>query len=237
MSKIEEIDKLIKAGAEFQGIQLEQNEVVRKESKAVYGQLNTAYILATGIIAELVTSRVGEAAKTNEDISRSLALTASFIQGMGLTEDAISEGFYVQATALLKQELETLARIAEVRVGVAKDGSTPNVKHVAFGLKTTYGDFNRIAHVAQHDALSWLVALPKIDELLPVSLTARFQDEIAQELYARHVTHLLILFSEITILYEEMYALKLSEEHAKYACIAFDILKKEGYLIENKASK
>jgi hypothetical protein len=82
-------------------------------------------------------------------VSRRVVLLASFVQGIDLCATAITTGRYVQAAALLKQEMETLAAVEEVIQKQRRDGETPNVRHLQWGLGKLYGAMNAIAHVGR----------------------------------------------------------------------------------------
>ena len=79
------------------------------------------------------------------------ALFASFIIGIKTCEDAIAEGRYLQALALLRQEMETLAQLKAVRAGNRNESRSPNVGVLEKSLARMYGELSAAAHVAKHD--------------------------------------------------------------------------------------
>jgi len=100
---------------------------VRDKSLAAYGRLTEAHMLATGAIGSALWrvnyKRSLERQETTAD-DRS-ALIASFVIGLDIIETAITEGCYLQAATILRQEMETLAALDEIdqRGSARKDGS------------------------------------------------------------------------------------------------------------------
>ena len=107
-----------------------QAQEIRAKSEQVCGHsLITARLLMVTALADLQSFRVGIPGKTNEKLGDVLQLIAIFWQGQFCTEQMISEGQYIKASTVIKQEIEIITRIAEIKQGVAKDGKTPNVKY------------------------------------------------------------------------------------------------------------
>jgi hypothetical protein len=63
----------------------------------------------------------------NDKNTKFQALAANFIQGIRLIEIAILEGYYLQAGALLRQEMEIIAQIEGIRKDKYREGENPNI--------------------------------------------------------------------------------------------------------------
>ncbi len=82
-----------------------------------YGQFIDAHLLATGVLASALFCIHGKITETTPMASERDALFAAFVIGLEACERAIAEGRYLQAHALLRQEMETLAQFKAVRAG------------------------------------------------------------------------------------------------------------------------
>jgi hypothetical protein len=76
------------------------------------------------------------------------AILAGFIVGLTLVERAILGGFSAQAAALVRQELEAIAALEEIRQGCRTERRTPNVRHVPSIPGSLYSDLSKAAHFA-----------------------------------------------------------------------------------------
>ena len=78
------------------------------------------------------------------------ALFADFVIGLEPCEAAIAEARYLQANAMLGQELEILAQLKAVRANRRKLNGAPNVAVLEQSLPRLYGGLSAAAHVSQH---------------------------------------------------------------------------------------
>ena len=219
----------IDAGIELYANQRSAGKNVRQKTKAAVGDLLDAHCLAVGVIASATGAVSRKPGKTNAAISQILSLTSSFIQGIDICESAISEGFYVSATALLKQEMEAVAAICEVRAKARKSGATPNVKY--FGkLAVVYGDLNRVAHVSDTDLMHHLTSIELSETQQGAPLAPVFNEGLAKFLYALHVTLIAQTAIAIDELLHDMYGAGFKDfEKAMLARIA-KLLQEAGWL-------
>lgn len=124
----------------------------------------------TGVLGSALLRRNRERALIEGNSQQQIVLIAGFVQGLNIVECAITEGCYVQAAALLRQELETVAALEELKAGIRRDKTTPNVGHVPWSLATLYGDLSAAAHAARHNFLQQI--LDPQDADLPENTTA-----------------------------------------------------------------
>ncbi|MBU2031505.1 MAG: hypothetical protein KKG69_01520 [Alphaproteobacteria bacterium] len=128
-----------------------------------------------------------------EDAQGQAALITHFVQGIDLCETAIVEGLYPQAATLLRQQHEIIAAVEEFTAGRRKDGRTP---HATIGvlrdMGRVYGDLSGGAHVSHANLLKNFVIM-EIGENNGPSLLPIYHHEITINLYALHVSYILIM--------------------------------------------
>ncbi|MDE1161988.1 MAG: hypothetical protein PW792_08585 [Acidobacteriaceae bacterium] len=73
------------------------------------------------------------------------ALVAHFLQGARHVHSAIVEGAYAKSAAILKQDMELLCRIEEVKAGTEKEGQQPQFRAAPY-LGRMNGHLNDLAH-------------------------------------------------------------------------------------------
>ncbi|NET73634.1 MAG: hypothetical protein F6K62_22645 [Sphaerospermopsis sp. SIO1G2] len=111
----------------------------------------------------------------------------------------------MKASAVLKQDYEILTRINEIKAGVAKSGSTPNVKHAPKGSQKFYGDLNDVAHPSNLHLLENLLNQLHEGEVHSISAIPVFNEHVIRQLYELHVWLILHIAREAIILAREMY--------------------------------
>ncbi len=143
--------ELIESAATLYAVQKIYADKVRKQSKAAYRRLVDAHLLITR------RARYRAAAHQREDHpdygyqrTERDALFASYVIGMEACERAIEEGRYLQAHALLRQEMETLAQLKAVAAGKRKENRSPNVAVLEKSLARLYDGLSAAAHVSKH---------------------------------------------------------------------------------------
>lgn len=207
---------------------------VREKSKDAYAKLLDANLLATGVIASALLRVNGEVAQLqNKSLERG-PLIAGFVTGVGFCEQAISEGYYLQASALLRQELETIAALEEVKLGVRlrQDGKTPNVRNVQWSLSRLYGGLSDAAHASKHKVLMSLTQHKEGISGAPEgtvvwSMIPSFDIEISRRLYALHTMLIIQLAVHLNDYHDELHGSGLTDEEVKYLNLAIDLLVEE----------
>ena len=231
MAKEKQVSKALEEGLQLLARQKEKGSEVRVQSKEVCGELTEAHWLATSVIASATSAVSGKPGKEDDDLAQRLSLTASFVQGIDTCETAISEGFYVPATALLKQEMETIAAVHEVRNKSRKSGATPNIK--IFGdLAVVYGDLNKVAHVGDASLMQELVRIEISEQQSGAPLFPVFKADLAKFLYGLHVAFVTMIAIEVGLVLEGLYGPGLKQFEEDMLGRAARILQKEGWLPE-----
>lgn len=153
---------------------------VRKKSLAAFGKMVHAHLLVTGVVGTVLMRTNGKVMSPTPVSARRNALFGSFVLGLSLCEKAICEGYYLQAGALIRQEMETLAALNEVTSGTRKDGVTPQMRALEPSIRRLYGDFSAVAHVAQHDLASSLISEDRIMEGATLARVTRHYPRLRQ---------------------------------------------------------
>jgi hypothetical protein len=172
-----------------------QAKEIRKKTCESYGKdLMSARMILISVLSYLMSERAGIPGKTNHKVGQILQQVAIFYQGETYTEKAISEGQYIKASALIKQELEMLARIVEIKEGQEKEGKTPKISCLSKHLREQYGDMNDIAHIAKTGYLDLFSSIDK-GSFRGVAFQPIFHAGVARCLYETHV----YIFYNITL--------------------------------------
>lgn len=201
-----EISDSLMQGINLEARTLESSVTIRERSKAKYKrEWLYARLQLLAISANLFNKKDGVPGKTSAQISERLTLIMAFLQGVYATEILISEGQYIKATAALKQDLEILARIVEVKNDLAKQGRVPNVKDATAGSQRFYGQLNAVAHPVNPELLQSLLGSLHKGEIHGVSYIPIFVEETALGLYELHVWLLFEAVREHLLLHMEMY--------------------------------
>jgi hypothetical protein len=230
----EQMERQLRGGLELEGAILEAAGRIREASKAAYSdELRDARLALMSLLAASIELHAGTPASTDADRSASLALVAALVQGAGATEGLISEGQYIKAAAALKQDLEVLARLGEIRAGAARRGVTPNIKYAPTGAGRWYGELNNVAHPSNPELIDLLLQRRPVGHQAGVSVVPVFNREIAVGLYEVHVWTLLMLTREQLVLMGSMYGEsgELAELARQWVAIG-EMLKRGGHVSE-----
>lgn len=224
------VEATLKGACELLGTLKVEGARIRERSKESYGEVLEAHALMTGTLHSALMRQNAKPGKTSEATSKRLLLLASFIQGIDLCETSISEGFYLQAAALLKQELETIAAIEEVKAGRRQDGRTPNVAYAPWSLGQLYGALNDAAHVGKGEVLQAVLGLVPEGEAKAVAMTPQFSEENARRLFSLHVALLTWACWELDCLHRELYGEGLTPQESETLLVALRALQSDGVL-------
>lgn len=164
-------------------------------------------------------------------------LIAAFIQGINIVECSISEGYYIQAAALVRQELEMIAALEELKRGRRVNRKTPNVGHLPWSLGMTYGDLSKAAHAADHDVLQDILAPGQhalADDTTGVTMIQTFRNELSGKSYALHVALLILLAVHLHEHHETVHGegQGLTEMELQAVKKAQEIMLEKGWLVD-----
>jgi hypothetical protein len=139
---------------------LRDHQTMREKSTSLamseLGEIAQAYTVALELVVTLANKDINEFTDvTNLEMESATYETihAGYIAGLSLVEQAILEGYTAQAAALVRQELEAIAALEELRIGRRKCGKTPNITYMPGIPGTVYGDLSKLAHFSDTAAL------------------------------------------------------------------------------------
>jgi|GEM_PF-6304441 len=132
-------------------------ETKLKTKELLVDNLIEPFKLIAAVIQYLVFSSADKEGAKTKDHHYSMMLVAAYIQGMFASYNLYSEGSYIKATAVLKQDFEIMVRLNEIYKNRHKDGKTPNAQNGPKELSRIYGYLNDVAHIAKHDILEQLI--------------------------------------------------------------------------------
>jgi hypothetical protein len=201
---------LIHPAAMLYGVQKMFGEQARVKAKQAYGQLIDAHLLVAGVLGAGLLRTNGVVTPATATSEERNALFAGFVIGLNACESAIEEARYLQAHALLRQEMEILAQLKAVREGRRKPNSSPNVTALEKSLRRLYGDLTAAALVARHDIVETATAWEGPMENLrgPTAMTRYFPETdtgLARRSFALHIYMMIRLIEELSLDYDERY--------------------------------
>lgn len=116
--------------------------------------MTNAHLLVTGVLGAALL-RINETVKsTTTELEERNALFAACVIGAATCECAIEEGRYLQASCLLRQEMELLTQLKAARMSKRKEEGSPNLallkdSDLGVSLARLYGDLTAAAHVSK----------------------------------------------------------------------------------------
>lgn len=197
------------------------------------GEISEAYAIAIEIVASSASRSTDKFAAITLDTSRRDAILTGYIVGLTLVEHAILGGYSAQAAALVRQELEAIAALEELRLGKRKDGKTPNFRHVPSIPGTIYGDLSKAAHFSDTPTLRLLSKyrgeVPEAPGPIEMwLLSPQHVPNTTRQLFALH-TLLLLQFAEYqSAHYSELHGSEHTEDERIAVEKALDSLRRAG---------
>lgn len=199
---------LIHPAAMLYGVQKMFGDRARAKAKQAYGQLIDAHLLVAGVLGAGLLRITGAVIPTTPTSEERNALFAAFVIGLKACESAIEEARYLQAHALLRQEMDILAQLRTVRERRRKSNGSPNVTALEKSLRRLYGDLTAAAHASRHDIVESVTAWDSSMENLPgpTSMTRYFpetDDGLARRSFALHIYMMVRLIEELSLDFDE----------------------------------
>ena len=164
----------------------ERNE---RLSRALYPKsLEVCRQSLLGILHLLQNYRSLATTDHDDSIQERLVVIAAYTQGVTVSDRLVAWGQYIKAAAALKQEIEVVARLQELRAGVAVDGRTPQMRHGPEGGGPVYGMLNNIAHPSRKERLEELVGRYSSGHVDSVVTEPTVIPDVAIALFTVHVS-------------------------------------------------
>jgi hypothetical protein len=89
-----------------------------------------------------------------------LACTVGFAQGAKISSLLIAQSQYMKAAAVLKQDIELVARFHELIQDRAVEGRTAQMPCLPEEGRRSYGELNKIAHPSNFEEMHYLLSVP-----------------------------------------------------------------------------
>lgn len=196
--------ELIESAATLYAVQRVYGDKVREQSKAAYRRLVDAHLLITGVLATGLLRTNAKITPITDTSEERNALFASYVIGMEACERTIEEGRYLQAHALLRQEMETLAQLKAVAAGKRNENRSPNVAVLEKSIARLYSELSAAAHVSNHHMVRAATEWDVSGENLPGPTSGTryfpaFVEELARRSFALHLTLTMRLIEEMSI--------------------------------------
>lgn len=159
---MERVKDLLPAACDFQGESMKAREVARdKYRQTETEEENTLRIFIDGLVAQLANNMVNKIEDTDEKVSYQISLVTSYVRTHFIINDMIMDGDIVEATILIRKQLESLTRMNELdsKPLLKLMKKTPNVINCFKKPgKKIYPHLSEVAHFAT----------PRVGELLHV---------------------------------------------------------------------
>lgn len=226
--------ELIEQASTLYAVQKVYGDRARSKSMAAYGRLIDAHLLVTGVLAGGLLRINGTVVEGDQTAFERDALFAAFVIGMEPCETAIAEARYLQAHAMLRQELDILAQLKAVRANRRKLNGAANIAALEQSLARLYGGLSAAAHVSQHDIVQSATAWDgEMDDLPgPTNLTRYFPETdegLARRSYALHIYMILRLIEEMSVDLAARYDnSRFTQSETEALSLAVDLMVAEG---------
>lgn len=167
-------------------------------------ELIEAVKILRSIIVFLGNAKSGIPGKNNDQIGLRIWLHQIYNQGMIETEKLLLKGQYFKAAVCMKQELEILTRIRQIKKGILPDGKTPNVSFALPGMGKAYGVLNEIGHVSKPEYYKFLDS-HEFDNSNNATPFPTFIKAMLVDSYNVYVWFLLEMTKESVLLFRDMF--------------------------------
>jgi hypothetical protein len=215
-------------------------------AEAVMGGHRLAWAATIGMLRRFEKKTVAVPKAKEAQLTHRVVLAISFLQGIRLCYEAIGKGLYVQAAALLRQEMETIAALVEARrTGRAQKikgrGQQVGKGNIAWNMNRLHGGLSSATHLTDPtllDALYRSMARPEEGFAgRPVRLMPLYSKVDAINMLASQAGLILQLFKEIHLVLMDLYGESANEIETHVWNAAFASFQKAGFLVEQKPKK
>lgn len=233
--------ELIEAAGMLLAVQQVFGGKVREQTKAAYKRLLDAHLLVTGVLGAALLRINGAVSPTNRNLEERNALFAAFVIGAGTCEGAIEEGRYLQASCLLRQEMELLTQLKAVRTGKRNEKTSPNLaalkdNDLGVSLARLYHELSTAAHVSKHHIVRSATEVEISGDDLPGPTNGtryypEFDEGLARRLFSLHLMLTIGIIEEFSIdLPEKSEDEGFSSRETEAVNLALALIKAEGMI-------
>ena len=183
---------------------IESAQKVRILSKGSNVKLWVAYKKVGDLLYTLMEHGAREPDFLTDSCSNRVSLTANMVQSFHIVKDLILSGAYWSTSAVLRQHMETLARIIEYREdNIIRDKKPPNVRVLPFNMAPNYGRLSELCHTSGGEVLGDFSGCAEGEGI--AATTPVYREEWAESLLSLHIAYMLALAIEIYLLQVELY--------------------------------
>jgi hypothetical protein len=216
------------------------HQIMREKSTSLamneLGEVAQAYTVALELVVTLVNKDINEFTEVTNSETESITyetIHAGYIAGLSLVERTILEGYTAQAAALVRQELEAITALEELRLGKRKEGKTPYITHLPGIPGTAYGDLSKLAHFSDTSALSLVTSHRGEVPDAPKSsnawlLSPQHVPNTTRQLFALHTWLLLHLADHQAARYANKNGSQVTEQERASMALIVELLKSAG---------
>lgn len=227
--------ELIESATMLFAVQKVEGNKVKESTQKAYKRLVDAHMLLTGVIGAALIRTNGKISEHTSTSKERTALFASFVIGLSPFEDTLANGQYLQAHALLRQEMETVAQLKAIRLGKVRAKKTPNVSVLEQSIARLYGGLSDAAHVAAHEIVHAATSY-EFDETVilpgPTSGTRyfpAFDEGLSRRSFALHLMLIVNVIEELGLdLIEQHKSDAFSDRDAEAITLAMLLMRDEG---------
>ena len=194
---------------------------------------------AIGMLRRFEKRPVKVSQQREQELHHRIVLIVSFLQGVSLCYRAIGHGLYVQAAALLRQEMETIAAIGKARrTGEVREikgrGQDVGKGNIAWQMNRLHGRLSSATHLTDPAQLDCLYRSAAGAEEVgrPVRLMPVYSKNEAINLWAFQAGLILQLGGEIHLALMDLYGEGANAVESRAWESAFYLLQKGGFLKE-----
>lgn len=186
-------------------LRLRQKEIYAKSIESLDKNLIDTRIILISIFNDLTQIRGAKLGKKSDSINKRQNLIATYIKGITIENDTIFFGQYTKASTILKQSLEILTRMFEVKKGVEKEGKTPQASNLPKDFRKFNGHLNKIAHPSNSNIIDNLLTKINIENQTYISFLPEFSIEFSKIMFDLHILILYSIVFEKMVLTTEIY--------------------------------
>jgi hypothetical protein len=246
-----EIDTLLQKVPTFTDIlkEVAQENLVQAEKNAAAGVLGghrLAWAATIGMLRRFEKKPVAVPPDKEAHLHHRMVLAISFLQGTPLCYETIGNGLYIQAAALLRQEMETIAALVEARrTGEVKkitgQGQQVGKGNIAWNMNRLHGPLSSATHLTNPTMLDGLYRSAARPEEgfagRPVRLMPLYSKGDTTSMWAFQAGLILQLFNEIHLVLMDLYGEGANGVETRAWNAAVDSLLKAGFLVEERPNQ
>ena len=160
--------------------------------------------------------------KVTEKVHRA-SIYSAIAQGIGLIEIALKNGNYVQAAALIRQEIEAVEASRGLIQGTQREGTTPRLKALKH-LGKSYGFLTSLAHLSRSNLMAGAT------NILNSGVDPTLNSELEKHLFCIHLVAVACTVIGLSDLHPCSDEMPMTDQERLWLQSVFGVLNEFGYL-------